>query len=726
MSSPSSCEHVEDSEPERFLLSDENDGEVYATMARKTRQSPDLSPGLAAVDATVSAPASASHSHSNGARWASVNPLLATQDLSTSAQSSRPSLKAHAETRAETSSTSRPHIQGTGHKPLASQFSSAADLLRSQPVPKERASSLSPIYAPAVSDSPGSGNDDELQAPHLMRKGLKKFMFHQSSTGSPKRKAAKSSAQSTSTANKKSGQKRRDASAESQRAESSTRNATNDTDNQAAPGLSLPLRERARLLDQCPLCKSAWTANKAVTAKLTHIEKCANTNQVDTQTLAVLTEDRIIELACIAERSRRQAESSQSLFDRAIGTGEGVNAMREVTVVGIELDVDMLGAHKAQMDEWQTRLDRMRKRPPVNQVTAVAKQILRDRSSNTVARGVDESGSLATSFAPMPSSTAAVVGWGKQFKRDSDVGTEQRLAAILMGDASAPSFAHTRRARAAMDDGNDVLIVDDALDALPSTQQLAPSIVAKRFNSVLCSRSDGTRATAVCESGVTRSLWSAAAHSDVDHMSPLRPVNSGASPSSPASFPSFPSSPSSSAPSTSMSNADGHTVQMRSLVSPVNKPAWESMTVKQLQDEVARYGFRRARTKMVLVQQLRDVWHAMHGASPSAGRHPSVDEGSIAANVMPAKNDPQLELGTVTHTADLPELYARLRRAIRAEDDLYHRILRYEPVHIDDIVAPLMRRGFKLSRPKLVEFLDRECITFYTQDPTNGTRSRYK
>ncbi|GAA5928025.1 hypothetical protein JCM1841_001823 [Sporobolomyces salmonicolor] len=67
----------------------------------------------------------------------------------------------------------------------------------------------------------------------------------------------------------------------------------------------------------------------------------------------------------------------------------------------------------------------------------------------------------------------------------------------------------------------------------------------------------------------------------------------------------------------------------------------------------------------------------------------------------------------------------RLRALILANPALYLRILRYEPIHIDEFVALTTENGLKVARALSLRFLDDQSITFYSQDPTNGRRARY-
>ncbi|NXA05753.1 SLX4 endonuclease, partial [Sapayoa aenigma] len=55
-----------------------------------------------------------------------------------------------------------------------------------------------------------------------------------------------------------------------------------------------------------------------------------------------------------------------------------------------------------------------------------------------------------------------------------------------------------------------------------------------------------------------------------------------------------------------------------------------------------------------------------------------------------------------------------VRCYIRSNTALYNRILFYEPLELADLHAELKQNGIKISKAKLLDFLDAQCITFTT------------
>ncbi|EJU06429.1 hypothetical protein DACRYDRAFT_113138 [Dacryopinax primogenitus] len=67
-----------------------------------------------------------------------------------------------------------------------------------------------------------------------------------------------------------------------------------------------------------------------------------------------------------------------------------------------------------------------------------------------------------------------------------------------------------------------------------------------------------------------------------------------------------------------------------------------------------------------------------------------------------------------------------LRTMIEEDEELYLRILRYEPMKFDDLLKRALDRELpeRKLKERLRNFLDKQCINFYTAEPT-GTRKRY-
>lgn len=154
------------------------------------------------------------------------------------------------------------------------------------------------------------------------------------------------------------------------------------------PPVELPPEEVVRVLTLCALCSATWPASKTLAAKQGHLRSCATKNDYTAETVRYLVEKQVLELADAAEQERRAVDDGKTLFDRAVGKGEGAHAMRDVTVVGVE------GLESAAGKEWfkattevQAEIDRARRRVQVAKVIKVAKQIRLDQRAR--ARALD-------------------------------------------------------------------------------------------------------------------------------------------------------------------------------------------------------------------------------------------------------------------------------------------------------------------------------------------------
>ncbi|GAA5938821.1 uncharacterized protein JCM15063_004879 [Sporobolomyces koalae] len=203
---------------------------------------------------------------------------------------------------------------------------------------------------------------------------------------------------------------------------------------------------------------------------------------------------------------------------------------------------------------------------------------------------------------------------------------------------------------------------------------------------------------------------------------------------------------------------------------PPLMPTYSSLPLLTLQKEVGKYGFRASKEKSVLVQQLQDVWRAVNkdkieawqeqqqeelvssdqnaearseevvvgtrknrkkndGQSnnreniqpkPTKGRRKRRTRAEIDADNASAGDDAEQEAGETRTVGE------RLRELIVNDESLYCRILRYEPIHIDEFILLAANNNVKVARTLLIRCLDEQSITFYQEDPTNGQRKRHR
>ncbi|KAL8276257.1 hypothetical protein RQP46_011331 [Phenoliferia psychrophenolica] len=153
-------------------------------------------------------------------------------------------------------------------------------------------------------------------------------------------------------------------------------------------------------------------------------------------------------------------------------------------------------------------------------------------------------------------------------------------------------------------------------------------------------------------------------------------------------------------------------------------PDYTLLSTSDLQSQVSRYGFRLSKERSVLVDQLTQVWIAMHPPPPpptSPKKSHAPAKKSRGKKLVPKSSDEDRE----------PEetVGESLRKLILDNEELYLKVLRFgarQPIFFDDIVSLAAKNGVKSSKPLLMRCLDEQCITFFTQDPTNGARKRYK
>jgi hypothetical protein len=134
----------------------------------------------------------------------------------------------------------------------------------------------------------------------------------------------------------------------------STSTKTNESDSKDStlfdlpPPFVLPSDDRIKCLSHCPLCAFASThsrshtsvdswGSKALSTRQNHLRLCAKSHDYSSQTVSHLVNQQILVLSVESEEKRLERDLEKSLFDRAIGKGEGTSG-REVTVVGIEND----------------------------------------------------------------------------------------------------------------------------------------------------------------------------------------------------------------------------------------------------------------------------------------------------------------------------------------------------------------------------------------------------
>ncbi|KAF1485084.1 Structure-specific endonuclease subunit SLX4, partial [Eudyptula minor novaehollandiae] len=79
-----------------------------------------------------------------------------------------------------------------------------------------------------------------------------------------------------------------------------------------------------------------------------------------------------------------------------------------------------------------------------------------------------------------------------------------------------------------------------------------------------------------------------------------------------------------------------------------------------------------------------------------------------------ASEEEEEELAASQAAAREEEKLEAVRCYIRSNTALYHKILFYEPIELAELHTELKQNGIKISKAKLLDFLDAHCITFTT------------
>ncbi|GAA5899859.1 hypothetical protein JCM6882_005451 [Rhodosporidiobolus microsporus] len=285
----------------------------------------------------------------------------------------------------------------------------------------------------------------------------------------------------------------------------STKRSTTSTSKKPTPAplsflpapLALPADDRIRALTSCVLCGVSWPTTKSLSVRQTHLRTCASKQLHTAETVALLVDDEVLRLADAAEERRREREQGLSLFDRAVGKGEGGNPWREVTVVGVE---ELLAG--ADAGEWtrktkkvQEELDQGRRKDKVEKVVKVAKEIRRERAAAAEGEGVkaeDDDGKVKDedvddAGSPFPAATG-------RLRPDSDsarAALAQRASEMLglaggtgltqAAGAGSASRVEERSGRDS-DEEAEMAVEEDEFASPPRpTQAFEPSDLAARY-----------------------------------------------------------------------------------------------------------------------------------------------------------------------------------------------------------------------------------------------------
>ncbi|NXN65028.1 SLX4 endonuclease, partial [Himantopus himantopus] len=103
---------------------------------------------------------------------------------------------------------------------------------------------------------------------------------------------------------------------------------------------------------------------------------------------------------------------------------------------------------------------------------------------------------------------------------------------------------------------------------------------------------------------------------------------------------------------------------------------------------------------------------SVDGSDISFGSQSSFMNGFEACAFASEEEDEELPASQAAAREE--EKLEAVRCYIRSNTALYHKILFYEPIELADLHTELKQNGIKISKAKLLDFLDAHCITFTT------------
>ncbi|NXJ68831.1 SLX4 endonuclease, partial [Rostratula benghalensis] len=104
---------------------------------------------------------------------------------------------------------------------------------------------------------------------------------------------------------------------------------------------------------------------------------------------------------------------------------------------------------------------------------------------------------------------------------------------------------------------------------------------------------------------------------------------------------------------------------------------------------------------------------SLDGSDISFGSQSSFVNG-FEACAFASEEEEEEELPASQAAAREEDKLEAVRCYIRSNTALYRRILFYEPIELAELHAELKQNGIKISKAKLLDFLDAHCITFTT------------
>ncbi|NXT17677.1 SLX4 endonuclease, partial [Syrrhaptes paradoxus] len=103
---------------------------------------------------------------------------------------------------------------------------------------------------------------------------------------------------------------------------------------------------------------------------------------------------------------------------------------------------------------------------------------------------------------------------------------------------------------------------------------------------------------------------------------------------------------------------------------------------------------------------------SVDGSDLSFGSQSSFLNGFEACAFAPEEEEEELPASQAAAREE--EKLEAVRCYIRSNTALYNKVLFYEPIELSELHTELKQNGIKISKAKLLDFLDAHCITFTT------------
>nr|AAV28735.1 BSP1p [Cryptococcus gattii] len=172
-------------------------------------------------------------------------------------------------------------------------------------------------------------------------------------------------------------------------------------------------------------------------------------------------------------------------------------------------------------------------------------------------------------------------------------------------------------------------------------------------------------------------------------------------------------------------------------------PNYDSWDLEALKLLTADYGYGPIKDQLSLVRIAAECWKALNAPEAEASEgslssaessfssndysHPSEDDGDDDQKHCKGKSSAGEGSNEDKTNDTVVDLHGQFYNMMVNDYDLYLRILHYQPIAFDELVSKaigsgMTRRGWK---KELKNYLDIQCITYFTEDPMSRRKPRY-